>query len=482
MVSKPFSVYFERSFLKVNQVCTIPEKELSLLTDIISDPNRLLVGEFVPEDYLSDEYVKETGKVYAVALPVTKEEIIQLVKFAQSVELPIIVRGAGTGLSGATAPMKGELVIDVHLMNHIIGLDEETLTLTVEPGVLLGEIQEFIEKKGYFYPPDPGSKHSSIGGNVATNAGGMRAVKYGVTRDYVREMDVVLANGEEMTLGSLNIKSSSGYDLKDLFIGSEGTLGITTLIKLKVIPLPKASLSAIAAFSTLQDATNAVLDILKHGVDPTALEFFEKEGIAISQRENNMLFPVQNGQAFLLMTLDGDSSESIARRMTLLEETVKQHNLVELLPLTDPADEKTAWFLRDTLLTAVVNYTEQVTMDEVVPINQLAALYQYTKELEAESGLSMISFGHAGDGNLHTCVARGKITDQTEWETKRDDVLHKLYAKINELGGLPSAEHGIGVIKKPYFKEMTADINIEMMRKIKSAFDPDNRLNPTKLF
>ncbi|MFL2133093.1 FAD-binding oxidoreductase [Desemzia sp. FAM 24101] len=466
----------------MNKLHSIPENELNELTKIISDTDRLFVGEAIPEDYIYDEYAGETGAIYAVALPVTKSEVIQLVKFANHVDIPIIARGAGTGLSGATAPVKGELIIDVHLMNKIIGLDEETMTLTVEPGVLLGEIQEFIEKKGFFYPPDPGSKHSSIGGNVATNAGGMRAVKYGVTRDYVRELDVVLASGEEMTLGSLNIKSSSGYDLKDLFIGSEGTLGITTLIKLKVIPVPKASLSAIVAFSTLQDATKAVLDILKHGVDPTALEFFEKDGIAISEKENNLPFPVQNGQAFLLLTLDGDSSESIESRMVLLEETVKQHHLVELLPLTDPAAEKTAWFLRDTLLTAVVNYTEQVTLDEVVPINQLATLYQYTKELEAESGLSMISFGHAGDGNLHTCVARGEVQDQAEWETKRDEVLHKLYAKIGELGGLPSAEHGIGVIKKEYFAALTANINIDMMRKVKAVFDPDNRLNPTKVF
>ncbi|WP_213016805.1 FAD-binding oxidoreductase [Desemzia sp. RIT 804] len=466
----------------MNKLHSIPENELIELKKIISDTDRLFVGKAISDDYIYDEYAGETGSIYAVALPVTKDEIVQLVKFANKVDIPLIARGAGTGLSGATAPVKGELVIDVHLMNKIIELDEETLTLTVEPGVLLGEIQEFIEKKGFFYPPDPGSKHSSIGGNVATNAGGMRAVKYGVTRDYVKELDVVLATGEEMTLGSLNIKSSSGYDLKDLFIGSEGTLGITTLIKLKVIPLPKASLSAIVSFSTLQDATNAVLDILKHGIDPTALEFFEKDGIAISEKQNNLPFPVQNGQAFLLLTLDGDSSESIERRMSLLEETVKNHQLVELLPLTDPAAEKTAWFLRDTLLTAVVNYTEQVTLDEVVPINQLATLYQYTKELEAESGLSMISFGHAGDGNLHTCVARGEIEDQTEWETKRDDVLHKLYAKIGELGGLPSAEHGIGVIKKTYFEAMTASINIDMMRKVKAVFDPDNRLNPTKVF
>lgn len=468
--------------MKEQPIISASAAEMQQLKNMIPDEERLFIGDQIPEDYLYDEYVEETGGLFAVALPKTKEEIIHLVKFANQANLSIITRGAGTGLSGATAPTNGELVIDVHLMNQIVAFDEKSLTLTVEPGVLLGEVQEFIEKKGFFYPPDPGSKHSSIGGNVATNAGGMRAVKYGVTRDYVRELDVVLANGEEMKLGSLNIKSSSGYDLKDLFIGSEGTLGITTLIKLKVIPLPKTSLSAIAAFENLKDATDAVLTILKNGVDPTALEFFEKEAIEMSEKDNHLTFPSQKGQAYLLITLDGDSTASVERRMNLLEESALQHHLIELVPLTNPEDDHTAWFLRDKLLTAVVNYTEQVTMDEVVPINHVSTLYQYTKELQAESGLEMISFGHAGDGNLHTCVTRGDIQDQAEWESKRDDVLTKLYHKIDELGGLPSAEHGIGLIKKPYFEKMTADINLAIMRKIKAVIDPDHRLNPSKIF
>lgn len=463
------------------QSLPIQQTDKTALESIISDKDRLLIGSSITSDYFLDDFVKDTDKIYAVTLPKTKEEIIQLVKFAEKRKLPIITRGAGTGLSGATAPVKGELIIDMTLMNHILDFDKKTLTLTVEPGVLLGEVQEFVESRGFFYPPDPASKHSSIGGNAATNAGGMRAVKYGVTRDYIRELDVVLLDGREMTLGSLNIKSSSGYDLKDLFIGSEGTLGITTQIKLKLIPLPKTVLSAIAAFETLKDATDAVLTIIQNGVDPTAMEFFEKEAIAMSEKENDLAFPSQKGKAYLLITLDGDSSESIERRMKLLEESALKHHLVELLPLTDPADEKTAWFLRDKLLTAIVNYTEQVTMDEVVPINYISTLYRYTKELEAEHGVEMISFGHAGDGNLHTCIARGSIKDQSEWESKRDKILDQLYQKITDLGGLPSAEHGIGLIKKPYFEKMTDPINLQMMRSIKQVFDPDNRLNPTKL-
>lgn len=451
------------------------------LQAIIADESRLFFGDHIPDSYKYDDYVSDTRAPLAVALAKTKEEILDLVAFANKESLPMITRGAGTGLSGATATAGGELVIDVHLMNQIIDLDEDTMTLTVEPGVLLGEIHDYVEKKGYFYPPDPGSKHSSIGGNVATNAGGMRAVKYGVTRDYVRALDVILADGRELTLGSLNIKSSSGYDLKDLFIGSEGTLGITTQIKLRLLPRPKATLSLIAAFDTLEDATNAVLTILRNGVDPTAMEFFEREAIALSEKENKLAFPSQKGQAYLLITLDGDSNESIEQRVKLLEQSVLNHHCIELLPLTDPSQEHTAWFLRDQLLTSVVSYSEQVTMDEVVPVNHIATLYNYTKVLEEESGLKLISFGHAGDGNLHTCITRGDIQSQAVWEEKRDFVLKKIYQKIHELGGLPSAEHGIGVIKKTYFHQMTADVNLELMRNIKSVFDPNHLLNPGKV-
>lgn len=451
------------------------------LKAIIDDEARLFLNDEIPHEYRYDEYVKDTGTLYAVALPKNKTEIIHLVKFSQREGIPLIVRGAGTGLSGATAPMGGELVIDLHLMNRILELDEDTMTLTVEPGVLLGEIHEYVEKKGLFYPPDPGSKHSSIGGNVATNAGGMRAVKYGVTRDYVREMDVILSDGREMKLGSLNIKSSSGYDLKNLFIGSEGTLGITTLIKLKLLPLPKATLSIVVAFETLEHATDAVLTILRQGVNPTAMEFFEKEAIELSEKENQLNFPSQVGNAYLLITLDGDSTASIEARLKLLEESVQKHQVLEVLPLTDPVEEHTAWFLRDQLLTAVVNYTEQVTLDEVVPVPFVSELYHYTKELEKESGLQLISFGHAGDGNLHTCITRGQIQNEEEWQQKRDEVLEKLYGKIQELGGLPSAEHGIGIIKKSYFHKMTDPLNLELMRDIKMVFDPDNRMNPQKV-
>src|SRR5690625_1082005 len=257
------------------------------LQEIIKEKDRLFIGEEVPKEYLTDPYIEKIPDVYAVALPIRHEEVVELVKFAKEKQLTIIARGAGTGVAGAQVPIHGqELIIDVKLMNRILGLDEETFTLTVEPGVLVGDIHQYVESLGYFYPPDPASKHSSIGGNVATNAGGIRAVKYGVTRDYVREMTVVLPSGEEMTLGSLNIKSSSGYDLLDLFIGSEGTLGITTEIKLRLLPLPAARQTILISFEDVFKATEGTLAILTSGADPSEVELFEKDAVFYRSEEH----------------------------------------------------------------------------------------------------------------------------------------------------------------------------------------------------
>lgn len=350
------------------------------------------------------------------------------------------------------------------------------MTLTVEPGVTLEEVQNYVESRGFFYPPDPGSKNSTIGGNVATNAGGMRAVKYGVTRDYVRSLKIVLADGRDVMLGSLNVKSSSGYDLKHLFIGSEGTLGIVTMIQLKVLPLPKERRSYVLAFENLLEATRCVGSILRNGIDPSALEFFERDMMALSEHETGLKFPTDKGQSFLLLTLDGDS---INNRALLLNSVLERHQVEDFVVLD--SEGRDVWRLRDALLTAVVNYTEQVTMDETVPIHHIATLYAYTKELEEEYGLKLMSFGHAGDGNLHTCILRGDIEDDDTWYALRDKVLDLLYAKIAELGGLPSAEHGIGVIKKPYFIKMMDPVFLDMIKSIKETLDPENRMNPGKL-
>lgn len=451
------------------------------LQDIIQDSERLFIDDDVPGVYKNDAYVKNLATIRAVALPKTKEEVIDLVRFANEEDLTIIVRGAGTGVAGSQVPIRGgELIVDMHLMNQMLELDEETMTLTAEPGVLLKDIQAFVESKGYYYPPDPGSKQSTIGGNVATNAGGMRAVKYGTTRDYVRALDVVLPTGEDVTLGSLNIKNSSGYDLKHLFIGSEGTLGITTQIKLKILPLPKVHQSVLLAFDSVVDATDEVLTILQNNIGPTALEIFERSTIDYSEKLNGFKLQSEKGQAYVLMTLDGDNEASVSSRIASLEE-VLSNKTVEIVPLTGQDEEQKAWQLRDTILAALLEFTEFEMLDEIVPINRFAEMIRYTKELQDKHGLGVLNFGHAGDGNIHTVLMKGDLDEET-WQAKRKALLDNLYAKVKELGGLPSAEHGIGIIKKPYLEKMTDPTGLELMRTIKKAVDPDQRLNPGKVF
>jgi glycolate oxidase len=453
---------------------------MTTLDSIITDSTRLFIGDAVPETYYKDTYVKNIKPVHAVALPVTHEEVQALVQFAIEKDLKILARGAGTGVAGAQVPLEGnELIIDVHLMDTITELDEETLTLTVEPGVLVGDIHTYVESKGYFYPPDPASKHSTIGGNVATNAGGLRAVKYGTTRQYVREMTVVLPSGESMTLGSKNIKDSSGYDLKDLFIGSEGTLGITTQIKLKLIPLPKASLSILLAFDTVQEATDATLAILTSGADPSGVELFERQ--ALRYAEQNLGYPLKSqvGEAYLLMTLDGNDEADLTVRAELVEEIAKE-TARESHVLTEEEAAKN-WALRDNILLGLTVFTEFELLDEVVPINKFAELIESTKAMQEKHGLNVLNFGHAGDGNVHTLLMKDDLSEE-EWTRRRAALLKDLYQKVADLGGLPSAEHGIGIVKKEYMASMTDDINLKYMRAIKQVFDPDNRLNPGKVF
>ncbi len=453
---------------------------MTTLDSIITDSTRLYIGNAVPETYYKDTYVKNIKPVHAVALPVTHQEVQALVQFAIDKDLKILARGAGTGVAGAQVPLEGnELIIDVHLMDTITELDKETLTLTVEPGVLVGDIHTYVESKGYFYPPDPASKHSTIGGNVATNAGGLRAVKYGTTRQYVREMTVVLPSGESMTLGSKNIKDSSGYDLKDLFIGSEGTLGITTQIKLKLIPLPKASLSILLAFDTVQEATDATLAILTSGADPSGVELFERQ--ALRYAEQNLGYPLKSqvGEAYLLMTLDGNEAADLTVRAELVEQIAKETARDSHI-LTEEEAAKN-WALRDNILLGLTVFTEFELLDEVVPINKFAELIESTKAMQEKYGLNVLNFGHAGDGNVHTLLMKDDLSEE-EWTRRRAALLKDLYQKVADLGGLPSAEHGIGIVKKEYMESMTDDINLKYMRAIKQVFDPDNRLNPGKVF
>lgn len=448
------------------------------LNEIIQDADRLFIGSDIPSDYLAEKQ-PHAQALHALVYPLSRDEVVALMNYAKEKQLVVIPSGANSGLAHATQANEGELLVDFSRMNRILDFDLDTLTLSVEPGITIGEVQAYVQAKGFFYPPDPASKHSTIGGNVSTNAGGMRAVKYGTTRDYVRRMEVVLISGEVLDLGSIAIKNSSGYNLKQLFIGSEGTLGLTTRIDLKIIPLPQVNQSVIAAFPSLAAACEAVISIMRAGLDITACEFFERDAIALSEKMLSTPFPSQKGQAYLLMTFDGSSADSIAAEINRLG-TVIEHHAPEEIILLDEQDTKIAWKLRDSILTAVVELSENEPLDLSVPTNKIATLFAYTKKVEEKSGLRFVSFGHAGDGNIHSCILRGELNDD-EWATKRHRILSELYQYVHDIGGLPSAEHGIGLTKKPYFDQVFDNTYRNYLKQIKLSFDPENRLNPGKL-
>ncbi|GIM30130.1 2-hydroxy-acid oxidase [Clostridium polyendosporum] len=451
------------------------------LFNIIHDKDRVRFGKNIEEKYLSDGLKRVKGVADILVFPLTTEEVSDVMKFAYENNISVTPRGAGTGLVGATISTTCGIILDLSLMNKIVELDEDNLTITVEPGILLKNLQAYVEERELFYPPDPGEKDASIGGNISTNAGGMRAVKYGVTRDYVRGLEVVLANGDIMNLGGKVIKDSSGLDLKDLIIGSEGTLAIVTKAILKLIPKPKKSISALISFESLHKGIDAVIKIIKKNANPTAIEFVEKDVIQNAEKYLNLKFPDIKGQAFLLLTFDGDEELEIESNYNKVREVTLESGAIDFILLNKKEDIDRTWQIRGALVTAIEAVSEQEPIDIVVPINKTADFISYTKVAEKKFGIKIKSFGHAGDGNVHLCVIRDGMEEE-EWNEKSHLLLKALYNKGKELQGLPSGEHGIGLNKKPYFLEVTDRVNIEYMRKIKKVFDEKGILNPNKLY
>ena len=445
------------------------------LQNIISDEDRLLFAENIPAEYLSDALGRRTGTADALVFARSTEEVSGVLRYANENGIPVTPRGAGTNLVGSTIPLFGGIILDVSRMNRVLELDRDTMTVTVEPGMLLKDLQAYVEERGLFYPPDPGEKASSIGGNISTNAGGMRAVKYGVTRDYVRGLEVVTADGRVITAGTKNVKDASGLSLKHLFVGSEGTLGVITKCILRLVPKPEVSRSALVPFGDLQTGISSVLKIIKANANPTAIEFIERSVVELGESFTGQKFPCPEAKAYILLTFDG-TSEQVDAGIERVKAVTKASGAIDFIELTDPAQAAAIWRVRGCLVKAVEAFSEQEPVDLVVPINRTAEFSEFVHKLEAESGMQMIAFGHAGDGNVHLCVVRGKRSDE-EWEHELKANMTRLYNKAYELGGLTSGEHGIGLAKRPYFLANTNENNLEVMRAIKDALDAKHILN-----
>lgn len=464
------------------------EKLLKKLKEIIPDKKRIVAHD-IPEKYLSDTLGRLKGEASALVFPQSTEEVSKILKYAYKHDIPVTPRGAGTNLVGSTVPVDGGIILDFSHMDKVLELDENTMTITVQPGLLLQDLQKYVEERGLFYPPDPGEKASSIGGNISTNAGGMRAVKYGVTRDYVRGLEVVTADGSVLTAGGKNVKDASGLSLKNLYIGSEGTLAVITKCILKLIPKPETSLSVLVPYPDLKTGIQSVLSILRANANPTAVEFMERKVVKLGEDFLGVKYPYPEAESYILLTFDGHATE-VRENAERIRKLALDGGALAYLPLTDTAQNNPSndipsaadiWKVRGALVKAVEAFSEQEPVDIVVPIDKTAEFISFINKLDEESGMQMVSFGHAGDGNVHLCVVRGD-RDLKTWHKELKANMDKAYHKAYELGGITSGEHGIGISKRRYFLRETPGENLEVMNRIKDALDPKHILNDKKSY
>lgn len=450
-------------------------------------PGKVYVGEEINQDYFHDEMpIYGEGQPEVLIDATTTEDIAAIIKLCYENNIPVIPRGAGTGLTGASVAIKGGVMINMTKMNKILEYDYENFVVRVEPGVLLIELAEDAQRQGLLYPPDPGEKYATLGGNVATNAGGMRAVKYGSTRDYVRAMTVVLPTGEIVKLGATVSKTSTGYSLLNLMIGSEGTLGIITELTLKLIPAPKETISLIIPYEKLEECIATVPKFFMNHLQPQALEFMEREIVLSSERYiGKSVFPKElEGTeigAYLLVTFDGDNMEELEEITEKAAEVVLEAGALDVLVADTPAKKKDAWAARSSFLEAIEAETKLLDeCDVVVPVNKIAPYLNYVNGVGEKFDFTVKSFGHAGDGNLHIYACSNDMED-AEFKRQVAEFMTDIYQKAAEMGGQISGEHGIGYGKMDYLSEFAGTVNMRLMKGIKEVFDPKMILNPNKI-
>ncbi|MBX3163541.1 MAG: FAD-binding protein [Bacteroidetes bacterium] len=463
-----------------NKVTSIIFKELEVVVgnaNISSDKEQLeKYGQDHTEDFifLADVIVK----------PQTVEQISAIAKLCNDNKIPLTTRGAGTGLSGGALPVKGGVLLSMEKFNKILNIDERNLQATVEPGVINYIFQEEVKKLGLFYPPDPASWGScSLGGNIAHSSGGPKAVKYGTTRDYVLNLEVVLANGEIIWTGANTLKYSTGYNLTHLMIGSEGTLGIVTKIVFKLIPLPKHDLLMLIPFKSAEQACEAVGAVFREGIIPSAMEFMERDAIDWSMKyAGEVNFEIKpEWQALLLVEVDGNNLDVLMSDCEIISTVMQNHGCDEIL-FADSAEQKNAlWKIRRKVGESVKSNSVYKEEDTVVPRAELPKLLRGVKEIGKKYGFKSVCYGHAGDGNLHVNIIKGNLPDSV-WQNDLPKGITEIFELCKALGGTISGEHGVGLVQKPYLPIVFPPHQLDLMRNIKKVFDANCILNPEKIF
>lgn len=450
-------------------------------------PGRVYEGEDINEDYSHDE-MAYNGKAYPdlVVEVLTTEEVSEVCKLCYANDVPMVPRGAGTGLSGGCVPLAGGVVIDMSKMNKILAIDLDRMVVRLQAGVLVDEVQKACDDIGMMYAPDPGEKFATVGGNVATNAGGMRACKYGTTREHVRAMTVVMPNGDIMRMGAEVSKNCTGYSLMNLMSGSEGTLAIITELSMKILPKPKVNVSLLAPFEDLETCIGCVSKIKAAGLDPQALEFMMRKTVAeVEEYLGKKVYPdkidgVECG-AYLLVTFDGQNQDMVDEVLEQAADLFVENGALDVL-IFDTADGfRNAWAVRGNILESLlINFKQNEETDVVVPIPCIAEFVNYAVSLEDELEFAVRATGHAGDGNIHVNVCANGM-DEEKFCRNVEIFMEKVYAKGIEMGGLISGEHGIGSAKMKYLGQNVGEAQVTLMKNIKQACDPKMLLNPGKV-
>lgn len=435
------------------------------------------------EHYGQDETEDYIFLPSVVVKPRTAGEISALLQFANREKIPVTPRGAGTGLSGGALPVFGGILLSMERFNSILEIDERNLQATVEPGVINQVFRDAVEAKGLFYPPDPASRGSCfLGGNLAENAGGPKAVKYGVTKDYVLNCEVVLPTGEIIWTGANVLKNSTGYNLTQLIVGSEGTLGVITKIVFRLIPLPTQNLLMLVPFFSPEKACEAVSAIFRKGFTPSAMEFMERDAIDFVMRFVDVSIPVKpEHKAHLLIEVDGNDLDVLMKECEQITEVLYQFECDEVM-FADTAQQKAElWKMRRSAGEAVKSHSVYKEEDTVVPRAELPALLRGVKEIGRKYGFNSVCYGHAGDGNLHVNIIREEMTEE-DWHQKVPLGIREIFELCVRLGGTISGEHGIGYVQKEYMDIPFDEAQIRVQKAIKSVFDPNHILNPGKMF
>lgn len=435
------------------------------------------------KEYSHDETEDLSYPPEVVIKPQTNIEVSKILNYCNKHKIPVTPCGARTGLSGGSLPVHGGIALSLERFNSIIDIDERNLQVTVQPGVINQVLRDAVEEKGFFYPPDPASKGSClIGGNLAENAGGPKALKYGVTKDYVLNLEVVLPDGEIIWTGANVLKNSTGYNLTQLMIGSEGTLGIITSVVLKLIPLPTKDITLLVPFNSAEKACEAVSAVFMQGIMPSALEFIDRDAIDYTMKHSGSDMQLDDDvKAHLLIEVDGNDMSLLYEDCEKITKVMESFECGEILLADSATQKEKIWKLRRSISDAVKAHSIYKEEDTVVPRAELPKLLRGVKEIGTKYGFRSICYGHAGDGNLHINIIKEDMSDD-DWNRYLPEGICEIFQLTKSLGGTISGEHGIGFVQKDYLGIVLSDRNIALQKQIKRVFDPNNILNPSKIF